>query len=342
MRGTGTRSRGLLRLAIVFAALTTAACSALYPPVPEPVATDDPTVVEQPLATIKVTPLARLPKPPGLPAVAIVMTSAEPAYADVARELLTYFKDHEIYDLSDNSRPPVSVLRLINDTDSSAVIAIGLRAAQSSVAMAATPVVFSQVFNHQDHDLLREHSRGVAALAPLDAQIQAWKKIDPTLARIGFIVGEGHDDLIEEAEIAAARHDVELRVQIAHSDQETLYYFRRMIRDIDGFWLLPDNRVLSGRVLQQMLTDANRQHVPVVVPRESMLGMGASISISTVAADIARTIVEIVRKIQAGRLDRVPPITQLSEIRVTTNDDLLKKQVTVNSIVGRRGQAVDQ
>ncbi len=91
-----------------------------------------------------------------------------------------------------------------------------------------------------------------------------------------------------------------------------------------------------------MLTDANRQHVPVVVPNESMLLMGASISISTVAADIARTIVEIVRKIQAGHLDRVPPITQLSEIRVVTNDELLKKRVALNSIVSRRGQAVDQ
>ena len=343
MLGIGTQGRRLVRLIIVVAALTATACSALYPPVPEPVTTDDSAVVvEQPVATSKVTPLPRPPKPPGLPAVAIVMTSAEPAYADVARELVQYFKDHQIYDLSDNSRPPISVLRLINDTDSGAVIAIGLRAAQSSVAMADTPVVFSQVFNHQDHDLLRENSRGVAALAPLDAQIVVWKKIDPTLARIGVIVGEGHEDLIEEAEIAALRHGVELRVQIAHSDQETLYFFRRMIRDIDGFWLLPDNRILSGRVLQQMLSDANRQHVPVVVPNESMLGMGASISMSTVAADIARTIVDIVKKIQAGHLDRVPPITQLSEIRVATNDELLKKHVVARSSVDRPGQAVNQ
>ena len=342
MLGIGTRSRGLLRLAIVIAALTASACSTLYPPGSEPIATEKPEVIEQPLATIKVTPLARLPKPPGLPAVAIVLTSGEPAYAEVARELIHYFKDHEIYDLSDKSRPPISVLRLINDSDSGAVIAIGLRAAQSSVAMADAPVVFSQVFNHQDHDLLREHSRGVAALAPLDAQIVAWKKIDPTLARIGVIVGEGHDDLIEEAEIAAAQHDVELRVQIAHSDQETLYLFRRMIHDIDGFLLLPDNRVLSGRVLQQMLADANRQHVPVVVPNESMLDMGASISMSTVAADIARTILGIVRKIQAGHLDQVPPITQLSEIRVATNDELVKKQIVARSPMNRPGQAVDQ
>jgi len=343
MLGIGTRNRGLERLAAAVAALVLSACATTYPPVAElPVADQPEIVVEEPLATIEVTPKLRLPRPPGLPSVAIVMTSAQPAYAEVARELVRHFRKYDIYDLSDEKRPPVSLLRLINDSDSSAVIAIGLRAAQSSVAMAEAPVVFSQVFNHQDHELLGKNSRGVAALAPLDAQIAAWKRIDPTLTRIGAIVGEGHDALIAEAEIAAERHDVKLRVQIAHSDQETLYFFRRMIRDIDGFWLLPDNRILSGRVLQQMLTDANRQHVPVAVPNESMLAMGASISMTTVAADIARTIVDIVRKIQAGNLVLVPPMTQLSEIRVATNDELLQQQVVAKASMVSSAQVADK
>jgi len=328
----GIRNRGFVRLATVVAALALSACSALYPSMDQGPVADQPDIVVEPApATVEATPMTRPPTPPSLPAVAIVMTSAQPAYAEVTRELVRHFKEYDIYDFSDVSRPPVSVLRLINDSNSSVVIAVGLRAAQSSVAMAEVPVVFSQVFNHQDYDLLRENSRGVSALAPLDAQIAAWKNIDPSLTRIGAIVGEGHDDLIAEAKIAAQRSDVELRIDIAHSDQETLYFFRHMIRDIDGYWLLPDNRILSGRVLRQMLGDANRQSVPVAVPQESMLEMGASISMSTDAADIARTIVDIVRKIQAGHLDRVPPITRLSEIRVATNDELLKKQVVARS-----------
>ena len=93
----------------------------------------------------------------------------------------------------------------------------------------------------------------------------------------GLILGEGHDDLITEAEIAAQRHGIELVVQISHSDQETLYFFRRMIRDIDGFWLLPDNRVLSARVLQQMLADAKQRRVPVSVPSDSMLSITSGV-----------------------------------------------------------------
>ena len=272
------------------------------------------------MAEIKTTSLARIPFPLRLPPVAIVLTNKQPAYADIALELTRHFRKYKIYDLSESGQVPVSVLRVINDSNPGAVVAIGLRAARSSVAMSEKPVVFSQVFNFQQHDLLQQNSRGVAALAPLDAQLAAWKDIDPTVARIGAIVGEGHDDLIADARQSAARHGIDLRVQVTHSDQETLYVFRRMIRDIDGFWLLPDNRVLSARVLQQMLEDASRHHVPVTVPSESMLQHGAMISMSTVASDIAATIVKVVRQIQAGGLAEVPPITQLSEIRVTTND----------------------
>lgn len=272
-----------------------------------------------PIDPITVTSLGREPWNFELPGVAIILTNSQPAYADVAVELAERLDNYEVFDLGSDSEPPVSVLRRVNDSNAGVVVAIGLRAAQSSVAMANKPVIFSQVFNHQEHELLTEKSRGVAAIAPLDAQLAAWKRIDPTIVRVGVIIGEGHEDLIEEARLAADKHDVDLRVQVTSSDQETLYFFRRMIRDIDGFWLFPDNRILSGRVLQEMLSDARRQQVPVTVPSESMLELGASLSISTVAADIARTIVRVIREVQSGNFAELPPITQLSEIRVLTS-----------------------
>lgn len=308
--------------------LAVAGCSTLFGPKGLPVdegpAVDaEPalTIVDEtPIEEIRVTSLDRKPLPKPLPSVAIVLTNQQPAYADVARELTAHFKRYDLYDLSDASRAPVSVLRSINDSNSAAVVAIGLRAARSAVAMSDKPVVFSQVFNYRDAGLLTENSRGVAALPPLAAQLAAWKKIDPTIARVGMILGEGHDDLVQEAELAAERYDVELRLQITHSDQETLYFFRRMIRDIDGFWLFPDNRILSARVLRQMLGDAKRQQVPVSVPSESMLQHGAMVSMAATSSDIAARIVAVVKQIQAGDLANVPPITPLTEIRVKTTD----------------------
>lgn len=334
MRRIRTQTEELIRLAVIAAALTVSACSTLAP---EPVPVEEPPeiVVEPPIEPVAEEPapkMTQLPAVPELPPVSILLTNLQPAYASVAKELEQLFEQYVVYDLSDLSGPPVSVLRQINDSDTGAVIAIGLRAARSAIAMSNMPVVFSQVFNHQDHNLLSENSRGVAALAPLDAQIAAWKKIDPKIARIGVIVGEGHDDLVAEAALAAERHDVELLVKIARSDQETLYLFKRMVRDVDGYWLFPDNRILSTRILQEMLDEANRHRVHVVVPNESMLEMGAAISMSTVASDIAATIVQVVRQIHAGNMDRVPPLSSLSEVRIATNDELLRKPAVAKSL----------
>jgi len=315
--------------------LMLAGCAIQAPPLTEPAAVE----AEIPMSTPTPTPEpdARIDEQPAAPdkarqsPIAILLSSDQPAYLDVAVELAGYFDDHKVYNLGSESLPPVSILRSINDTEVTALVAIGLRAAQSAVAMSHVPVVFSQVFNHRGEDLLKKNSRGIAAYAPLDAQLAAWKKADATVSRIGVIIGQGHEDLLAEAELAAARHNIELRVQIAHSDQETLYLFRRMIHDIDGFWLFPDNRILSARVLNQMLEDANRQQLAFVVPNESMLSMGATMSMSTVAADIAATIAEVVRGIQAGDIDKVPQITALSEVRVTINEKSPTRQTLADT-----------
>lgn len=279
-------------------------------PAPTPIPVVEPVVEPEPGPAVLAEPAA----------VTVVLSSRNPAYEDVAEALSAHFDSVSIYDLTDKSQPPERAFRLINDTDTTAVVAIGLRAARSSITLAAAPVVFSQVFNYQDHGLIGPTSRGVAAIAPLDAQLSAWKQVDPTLARVGLVIGPGHDDLVTEAEIAAERHGVALDIQVANSDQEALYYFKRMVREIDGFWLLPDNRVLSTRVLREMVTQANRRNVTVLVPNSSMLTIGASISVSTVAADIAARIAEVVDRIHRGGLDDVPAITSLTEIRVETSN----------------------
>jgi ABC-type uncharacterized transport system substrate-binding protein len=308
---------------LVLIATLFAGCGILQPSLPPPVEEPVEIIVEEaPVVEEQPEPEPEVPEPPlPLPSVSIILTNSQPAYADVARELTRHFDNYEIYDLGKDDRPPVSVLRVINDSNPGAVVAIGLRAAKSSVAMSDHPVVFSQVFNYEDHELLQKNSRGVAALPPVDAQFAAWKEIDQSVTRIGLIIGEGHEDLVTAAELAAQRHDIDLVVQVARSDQETLYFFRRMVRDVDGLWLLPDNRILSSRVLQQMLAEAKQRRFPVSVPSESMLSLGAMISMTTQASDIAETIANVVREIAAGNIDGVSPITQLSAITIKTKGD---------------------
>jgi ABC-type uncharacterized transport system substrate-binding protein len=335
VHGIGTKIMGAVRLAAAAGLILLHGCTLLEPqpevvePVPEVVEVPAP-VVEQPEPEPEPEPPAVEPAPPPRQ-VAIVLSSRQSAYEEVANELSERLDNVAIYDLGDRSQPPVVAFRQINDSRTDAVVATGLRAARSSVAMAQVPVIFSQVFNYHDHRLITESSRGVSALPPLDAHLAAWKKIDPTLARVGMIVGAGHESLRTEAEIAAQDHGVELLIQEAGSDQETLYHFKRMIHEIDGFWLFPDNRILSPRVLKEILQQANRRNVPVAVSNEGMLQLGATISVSTIPGDIAATIVRVLERIRAGEIDAVPPLTDLSEVRVVTNDALMKPEVAADA-----------
>jgi ABC-type uncharacterized transport system substrate-binding protein len=337
VQGIGRELTSAMRLAAVAGILLLNGCT-LLPPEPE-VIEPPPEIVEVPEPVVAAPEPEPEPQPPPEPVrpppppnrVAVVLSSREAAYEEVADELAKRLGEVAIYDLEDRSQPPVVAFGHINDSRTDAVVAIGLRAARSSVALAQVPVIFSQVFNYQDYGLVTDTSRGVSALAPLDGYLDAWKKLDPTLARVGVIVGAGHDALLTEAEIAAQKHGVELQVREAASDQETLYHFKRMIHEIDGFWLFPDNRILSPRVLTEILQQANRRHVPVAVSNDGMLQMGAAISVSTVASDIAATIVKVLERIRAGEIDSLPPVTQLSEVRVVTNETLVNPEVAADA-----------
>lgn len=319
-------------------ALFAAGCASVPDDEPRIEEISPPSIAKRP--EIPVVPPDPPPQPPSPPVVveppvlAVVLADRSPAYENVALALDTHFDDNLVYDLSDRSQSPETAFAGINDGDTDAVIAIGLRAAQAAVALAKVPVVFAQVFNFQEHGLLTATSRGVAAMPPIEAQFAAWKELDPMLSQVGMILGEGHEDLVESAEIAADRYALDLTVRIARSDQETLYFFRRMIADIDGFLLVPDNRVLSRRALEEMLDEANRRNIAVAVPNDALLSMGAAISFTSSTDDIADRIAAVVRSIAEQGVDDVQPLTPLTEIRVRTNDAVLQKRVVARDRPG--------
>ena len=125
------------------------------------------------------------------------------------------------------------------------MVAIGLQAAKIARSFATVPVIFSQVYNVSENGLISDKIKGVAVLPPLDLQVAAWRQMDPKIRNIGAILGEGHEDLIAEAEQAMSERGIKFHHAVARSDRETLYHFKRLIRDIDGYVLFPDNRILS-------------------------------------------------------------------------------------------------
>ena len=112
---------------------------------------------------------------------------------------------------------------------------------------------------------------------------------------------------------------------IAQSDRETLYLFNRLVRDIDGFVLFPDNRILSRAVLTEMMSYALRHRVQVAVFNEPLLEYGALFNAATLDDDIAAQIALVLERAVKGDWQDVPAVTPLSRIDVKANDDVLKR-----------------
>jgi ABC-type uncharacterized transport system substrate-binding protein len=278
-------------------------------------------------------PIVVVPQPEPLPPapsvfadrVAIVLSGRQPAYDGVARELERVLEDYSLYDLSDRSQTVRSVFGSIADEKATAVVAIGLRAALSARALSSVPVVFCQVFNVSDNDLITDNVKGVSSLPPLNLQLKAWKELDPQLKSIGAIVGPGHEALIDEAALAAEELGLKLHFRIAGSDKETLYIFNRLVPDIDGFLLFPDNRVLSRTVLDEMLGYAARHRIQVAVFNEPLLAMGATLSATTIDADIASAIVHVLDSFDKQQGSLLPALTPLTAIQIRTNKAIVQQ-----------------
>lgn len=320
------------RALAAFLLLVVSGCAWLRPaPEPAPVGPAlEPIVVTQsrreapppPPPAVVAVPAPRVepePQPAAVPRtgrIAIVLSDRSPAYEKVAIELARQLgRSSLLYNLADKSLSPRAVFSGIADSEARVVIAIGLKAAEQAMALSPLPIVFCQVFNI-DVSASLVPIRGVSAIPPLAPQVRAWKAMYPELEVIGAILGEGHEDLITEARIAAAESGVEFHYRIASSDRETLYMFNRLAREIDGFWLFPDNRVLSIPVLKEILSYAERHRVQIAVFNPALLELGARLSVASDHGDVARTAIAVAERIIDGELDAVPPETPLSRVDV--------------------------
>ena len=292
---------------------------------PRPIDTSEP--VQEPPEPTPPPPAVVAPEPEPEPEpvpveepvrIAVLLSSRSADYERVATSLRAQVDDLDVFDLSDKSLTQREIFESMQRMGTEVVVAIGFRATALAAASDSLPVVFAQVFNTGGLDLESGRIRGVSVLPPLDKQIEAWRQLNPNLSSVGMIVGAGHEDLIEEGRRAAEAASVRFHYSLAQSDRETLYQFTRLVPDIDGFWLIPDNRVLSASVLRQMLGLASRHQVQVAAFNDSLLSIGATLSTTTVDTDVAATIIQVATELAAGEGEALPDISPLSEVSLKT------------------------
>jgi ABC-type uncharacterized transport system substrate-binding protein len=206
-----------------------------------------------------------------------------------------------------------------------AVVAVGREAAEfARDHLVGTPLVFCQVFNYQEFLGDGKPVWGVSPMPPVALQLRGWTSVDPSRRRIGLIVSDEHSTLIDDVR-AAAGSAVEIKHEVSSSDRETLYLFKRLASQVDGFWLVPDNRILSPNVLHELLSYAAGHGVGVLVFNDALLSWGALMSATSTPADVARGVNAVLDRIAAGTTKELLPLTPLTEIKLQVNGDVASR-----------------
>jgi len=203
------------------------------------------------------------------------------------------------------------IIEQIKDSPHQKIVAIGLEAAKTASKLPQTPVIFSQVYNYQDHNLVSEYVKGVSLIPSIAHQFQAWKALFPELKRIGTISGDGKQTFIDNAVKSAAIHDITLISRTVSNDKEMWSEFRRLTPQVDAFWLLPDNRILSKRTLRGIIDYSTKHATPLFTINGLLLQAGAVISSTQIGDEIAK---KVVYRLQATNPDNTIPGADLEPL----------------------------
>lgn len=225
--------------------------------------------------------------------VLILVSENIPAYNSVATALARQLgrRARVLYlsgSLAENNR---TVAAYRND-ERKQFVSIGLKAAIAANALPKRQVVFCQVFNYQEYDLVSSMHKGVSMIPEMSKIFRAWGDISPGITDVGLISGPHLDDMVQAAREAAKENGITLHHVAVNFDKEYQYAYKHMAGDVQGYWLLPDNRVLSRTVLRDILSFSMRNGKQVAVSSDELLNLGGLFTISNDYEDVAHKVLQ--------------------------------------------------
>ncbi|HEY6095772.1 MAG TPA: ABC transporter substrate binding protein [Gallionellaceae bacterium] len=248
----------------------------------------------QPPPPVVVAEPAAAPRPVK-PAMQLVVLVSEdiPAYSGVAKAVTRLAgRRSSIRQLGASPTENLRTVSAYGNEERRQFVSVGLNASVAAKALANRQVVFCQVFNYQDHALLSSLHKGVSMTPSPQRLFATWRTLAPNVTDIGLISGPGLEELIQTARLAARRYGITLHHVTVNSDKEFQYAYKQMAGKVQGYWLLPDNRVLSGPALRDVMTFSVRNSKQVAVFSDDLLNLGGMFSVGIDVQDIAQHVLD--------------------------------------------------
>lgn len=266
--------------------------------------------------------LALILSAPARADIIVLMSDSRPSISNVEQAIQAAYNEKiETYNLGGNRNREAEVARLILESSTQKVIVIGLQAAQlARQRLSSKQVVFCQVLNFEEFDLVTPWMKGVSAIPSLFRQFSAWKQLDPGLRRVGIITGRNTRYMIREAETAAKRLGLDLVHSEVSSEREVPMAAEELYdKKIQGLWLAPDSSILSQRAVMDLLAYSVKNNLQVLAFSPGLLNEGALLSTMPDFQEIARLVLERHRKSSEGNTLSGEPVVPLGTARISIN-----------------------
>ena len=278
------------------------------------------TITEPPVAPKLPAPLASPKKTLAQPQVIILVSENIPAYSNVAKALAKQLgKRGSIYNLSANSLENLKTIAKFKNEEHTQFVSIGLNASLAAKNLGNRQVVFCQVFNYQDYALLTPRHKGISMLPSLAKLFSTWRAMAPDIRHIGVVSGPGFDEVIALARETANTYAITLHHQTVNSDKEYQYAYKKMGKEVQGYWVLPDNRVLSENILRDIMNFSVRNSKQVAVFSAELLNLGGLFSYSADFNDVANQVIERLEQSQTSDVMPGPDIVYPDKLNLFIN-----------------------
>jgi putative ABC transport system substrate-binding protein len=258
------------------------------------------------------------------PEIAILKSSTLKAYNDAIEGFkatapggATYVE----YDLRGDLEQGKQLARKIRASDSSLVVAVGLKAAQAAkLEIVDIPVLYMMILDPLKHHLTAANMTGVLLEIPTDRQFKIIRAFLPSLRRIGMLYDPGKTAAkLKEAEAQASVSSFQLQGFPVQNEKEVPQQLRTLLSESDALWLIPDSTVLTDESIRFILESAVAKQVPVIGFSSELARLGALLSLSIDYGEVGREAGLLAKRILNGE-----PVLQLKpvpiqQIRIAVN-----------------------
>lgn len=252
----------------------------------------------------------------------LLVSDDKGAVAVAARAVQAAYQGRiEVHNLGGSRNAENRIVQSIRDSQVGQVVAVGLLAAQvARQRLEGKQVVFCQVLNFEEFDLVAPWIKGVSGIPSLPRQFTAWKMLDPSLRKVGLVTGKHARYMVLEAEAAAKAAGLEIEHVEVSSDRAVLSALQELReRRIQGLWLAPDSSILSQRTIFDVMAFSVRHQLQVLAFSPALLKEGALLSATADTREVASTALERLRKAGAGPAVAGEALAPLGGARITVS-----------------------